>query len=327
VLGLVIAAIFAAAMSSIDSTLNALSGATVVDIYRRWLRPAASEAHAALRMGKLMTLFWGVVATAMALFFAGGGSVIEQINRFGSFFYGSLLGIFALALFVPRAGGRAGALGLLGGMATVLCVHFTLAGRVPLVQRGRLLRRARRGARGDRDRTPRAASVDTRAVAGGLTRARPREATFAAGEELEEPPARVARPAPCLAEQALHARPQVARPAVDGVVAALEVGDAGARHLAAPQADQVEAVDLVAFGGDRVRRHVVRDRGVAADHRAGPDAHELVHAGAAADERAVADVHVAGQHDVVGERHQVLPTCSRGRRGCWPSACSLRRAT
>lgn len=124
VLGLVIAAIFAAAMSSIDSTLNALSAASVVDLYRRWLQPGASE-QKAVRVGKLLTLAWGGVATAMALFFAGGGSVIEQINRFGSFFYGSLLGIFALALFVPGARGRAGAAGLLGGMASVLAVHFT----------------------------------------------------------------------------------------------------------------------------------------------------------------------------------------------------------
>lgn len=125
VLGLIIAAIFAAAMSSIDSVLNALSGATVVDLYRRWLRPHSSEAHAVL-VGKAMTLLWGVVATAMALFFAGGGSVVEQINKFGSFFYGSLLGVFALALFVPRAGARSGALGLCGGMAAVLAVHWTL---------------------------------------------------------------------------------------------------------------------------------------------------------------------------------------------------------
>jgi SSS family transporter len=125
VLGLIIAAIFAAAMSSIDSVLNALSGATIVDIYRRWLHPHCSEAHA-VRAGKVMTLVWGVVATTMALFFAGGGSVIEQINKFGSFFYGSLLGIFALALFVPRAGAKAGAFGLCGGMSTVLVVHWTL---------------------------------------------------------------------------------------------------------------------------------------------------------------------------------------------------------
>ncbi|MCB9886975.1 MAG: hypothetical protein H6838_15895 [Planctomycetes bacterium] len=121
-LGLIIAAIFAAAMSSIDSVLNALSGATVVDIYKRWLRPDCSEREA-LRVGRGLTLFWGAVATYMALSFAGGGSIVEQINKIGSFFYGSLLGIFALALFVPRAGALAGALGLIGGMASVLVVH------------------------------------------------------------------------------------------------------------------------------------------------------------------------------------------------------------
>lgn len=124
-LGLIIAAIFAAAMSSIDSVLNALSGATIVDLYRRWLRPACSEREA-LRAGKLVTLFWGVVATFMALFFAGGGSIIEEINKVGSWFYGSLLGIFVMALFFRRAGDLAGALGLCGGMAAVVLVHNTV---------------------------------------------------------------------------------------------------------------------------------------------------------------------------------------------------------
>jgi SSS family transporter len=125
VLGLLIAAIFAAAMSSIDSVLNALSGATVVDVYRRWLRPRCSEQEA-LRVGKYLTLFWGVLATAMALSFDGIGSVVERINQIGSFFYGSLLGIFALALFVPRAGGVAGVVGLGAGMVSVLVVERTL---------------------------------------------------------------------------------------------------------------------------------------------------------------------------------------------------------
>jgi SSS family solute:Na+ symporter len=125
ILGLVIAAIFAAAMSSIDSTLNALSSATVVDFYRRWLRPRSSQQHA-VRVGRWLTLFWGVVATGTALFLEGGGSVIEQINKIGSFFYGSLLGVFALALMVRRAGGVAGCVGLLSGMVAVLAVHWTL---------------------------------------------------------------------------------------------------------------------------------------------------------------------------------------------------------
>lgn len=125
VLGLVIAAIFAAAMSSIDSVLNALSASSVVDIYRRWLRPHAPEADA-VRAGKLFTLLWGALATWLAISFGGGGSVIEKINEYGSYFYGSLLGIFALALLVPRAGARAGCVGLLCGMGSVLLVDCTL---------------------------------------------------------------------------------------------------------------------------------------------------------------------------------------------------------
>ena len=125
VLGLVIAAIFAAAMSSIDSVLNALSAATIVDYYRRWLRPACSDRHA-LRAGRIVTLFWGVIATLTALFLGGGGSVIEMINRVGSFFYGSLLGVFALALFVRRAGEAAATAGILSGMLSVLVVWLTI---------------------------------------------------------------------------------------------------------------------------------------------------------------------------------------------------------
>ncbi len=124
-LGLIIAAIFAAAMSSIDSVLNALSGATIIDIYRRWLRPDCDDAHA-VRAGKVVTVFWGVVATITALYFDGVGSIIEVINRVGSWFYGSLLGIFVMALFMRRAGDLAGALGLLGGMGAVLLVHMTV---------------------------------------------------------------------------------------------------------------------------------------------------------------------------------------------------------
>lgn len=124
-LGLIIAAIFAAAMSSIDSVLNSLSGATVVDIYRRWIRPDCSDDQA-LRVGKFITLLWGIVATFTALFFAGGGSIIEMINKVGSWFYGSLLGIFVMALFMRRAGDLAGALGLVGGMTAVVLVHNTV---------------------------------------------------------------------------------------------------------------------------------------------------------------------------------------------------------
>lgn len=124
-LGLIVAAIFAAAMSSSDSALNSLTAASVVDFYKRWVRPEATEAQA-LRVSRFMTVFWGAVATGAALWLGGGGSVIELINKVGSFFYGTLLGVFVLAVFFKRAGPRAAFFGMIGGMAAVLVVHNTL---------------------------------------------------------------------------------------------------------------------------------------------------------------------------------------------------------
>ena len=125
-LGLMMAAIFAAMMSSADSALNSLTSSSIVDIYKRWLRPHATQAQSLLA-SRLMTLFWGLSATGAALMFQGSGSVIEVVNRVGSFFYGSLLGVFVLGLLVPRAGPLSGFLGLLGGMTAVLVTWQTLS--------------------------------------------------------------------------------------------------------------------------------------------------------------------------------------------------------
>jgi Na+/proline symporter len=121
--GLIIAAIFAAAMSSIAAELNSLATSSVIDIYRRLLKPEASDAHY-LTVSKLLTGFWGVVACFVAVYAAGLGSLIEVVNRFGSFFYGSLLGVFVLALGFKRATGTGAFVGLLGGMAVVMAVAF-----------------------------------------------------------------------------------------------------------------------------------------------------------------------------------------------------------
>jgi solute:Na+ symporter, SSS family len=117
--GLVIAAIFAAAMSSIAGELNALATTTVIDIYRRHVRPVETDAHY-LRVSKAATLFWGLFACVVATFAAGLGSLIEVVNRFGSFFYGSLLGVFVLALAFKRSTGTGAFVGLLAGMAAVM---------------------------------------------------------------------------------------------------------------------------------------------------------------------------------------------------------------
>ena len=122
--GLIIAAIFAAAMSSIAAELNSLSTATVIDFYRRLWRTDASDAHY-LRVSKLVTGFWGLVACVVAIYAASLGPLIDVVNQFGSFFYGSLLGVFVLAIGVRRATARGAFWGLLAGMAAVATVNFT----------------------------------------------------------------------------------------------------------------------------------------------------------------------------------------------------------
>ena len=120
--GLFLAAVLAAAMSSIAAELNSLSTATVIDFYRRWIRPEGSDAHF-LAVSKLATGFWGLFACFIATFAATLGSLIEVVNRFGSFFYGSILGVFLLAM-IPAARGWGAFLGLFAGMATVAAVTF-----------------------------------------------------------------------------------------------------------------------------------------------------------------------------------------------------------
>ena len=120
--GLLIAAIFAAAMSSISSELNALSTSTIIDFYRRHYRKTASDAHY-LSVSKLATGFWGVFASVTALYATNMGSLIEVVNRFGSFFYGSLLGVFILAVGVRRATAAGAFWGLAGGLIAVVMVE------------------------------------------------------------------------------------------------------------------------------------------------------------------------------------------------------------
>ncbi len=120
--GIFIAAIIAAAMSSISSELNSLSTTSIIDFYRRWFRPGAGDAHY-LMVSKWATAFWGVFACTVAVYAVSLGSLIEVVNRFGSFFYGSILGVFLLAM-VPRARGRGALLGLIAGMAVVGLVEW-----------------------------------------------------------------------------------------------------------------------------------------------------------------------------------------------------------
>ncbi|HEY1307380.1 MAG TPA: sodium:solute symporter [Vicinamibacterales bacterium] len=118
VAGLLIAAIIAAAMSASSGELTALTAATIIDFYRRFVRKEGDDAHF-LKVSRFATLFWGLLASVVAVWAAELGSFIEVVNRFGSFFYGSILGVFILAIGFPRASSNGAFIGLIAGMASV----------------------------------------------------------------------------------------------------------------------------------------------------------------------------------------------------------------
>jgi SSS family transporter len=123
--GLMIAAIFAAAMSASGGELNALATASVIDFYRRHFVTSGSERHYILA-SKVATIFWGLFACVVATYAANQGSLIEVVNRYGSFVYGSLLGVFILAILTKRANATGAMWGLVAGMISVVTVAWEL---------------------------------------------------------------------------------------------------------------------------------------------------------------------------------------------------------
>jgi SSS family solute:Na+ symporter len=127
--GLVIAVIFAAAMSTLSGEFNSLATATMVDFYKRFVSASGSDARELL-ISRILTACWGGFACLVALRAGQLGSAIEVVNRFGSYFYGSILGVFLLAVLTPRAAARGAFYGLMLGMAAVFgvsrytAIHF-----------------------------------------------------------------------------------------------------------------------------------------------------------------------------------------------------------
>jgi len=99
--GLLLAVILCAALSSTASELTALGGTTVVDFYKRSFRPDATDAHT-VRAAKLFTAGWGVLAVAFAALASLVDNLIQAVNILGSLFYGTILGLFLVALFTKR---------------------------------------------------------------------------------------------------------------------------------------------------------------------------------------------------------------------------------
>ena len=102
IIGLLLAVIFAAAMSSTASELNALSATTLIDLYKRH-KPNLTQIHY-VNMAKVFTLLWGIIAIIFALSGNLFENLIQLVNIIGSIFYGTILGIFLIAIFVKKIG-------------------------------------------------------------------------------------------------------------------------------------------------------------------------------------------------------------------------------
>ena len=106
IVGLLLAVIFSAAMSSKSSELNALATSSVIDFYRRLFRPNETDTHY-MNVSKFFTAAWGMVALGFALFAQLFENLIEAVNIVGSLFYGTILGVFMVAFFFKRIGANA----------------------------------------------------------------------------------------------------------------------------------------------------------------------------------------------------------------------------
>ena len=104
-IGLLLAVILSAAMSSTASELNALAATTVVDLYKR-NREKQSEKHY-VNVSKFFTLFWGLIAILFASFGSLVENLIQLVNIIGSIFYGTILGVFVAAIFIEKIKGQA----------------------------------------------------------------------------------------------------------------------------------------------------------------------------------------------------------------------------
>ncbi|MFH1478018.1 MAG: sodium:solute symporter [Verrucomicrobiota bacterium] len=128
VIGLIMVAMFAAAMSSLDSTLNSLSALTIRDVVERF-RTAPFSEREMIRWGRLITVGWGILCMGFS-FYVGNisTSIIETINKIGSLVNGPILATFLLATLTRRANDPGVIAGIVAGFAANLMTWFFLPG-------------------------------------------------------------------------------------------------------------------------------------------------------------------------------------------------------
>ncbi len=125
VIGLLVAAFFAATFSSKAAELNALAASTTVDIYRHLIRRDATDARC-VAASKWFTAVWGLLAIGFALCAHLAENLIQAVNILGSIFYGVMLGLFVVAFFIRHVGGTAVFWGALAAQALVFVLFYYL---------------------------------------------------------------------------------------------------------------------------------------------------------------------------------------------------------
>jgi len=117
VIGLVIVALFSAAMSSLDSTINSLSAATIKDLYEPFIEKGEIPAEKQLVLSRFFTVFWGALIVCFS-FFVGdiSNSVIESVNKVGSLANGPILAMFLLGILTRYANEKGAVTGLIAGL-------------------------------------------------------------------------------------------------------------------------------------------------------------------------------------------------------------------
>lgn len=118
-IGLLIAVIFSAAMSSTSSEVNALASTTTIDFYKTVVNKNATDRQY-LNVSKLLTVAWGILAILFAFLAHQSENLIEMVNILGSLFYGTILGIFLVAFFVPFVKGNAVFIAAITSQLTVI---------------------------------------------------------------------------------------------------------------------------------------------------------------------------------------------------------------
>lgn len=132
--GLIIALIFSAAMSSTSGELNALATTTSVDFYKRLIRPNCTEKEQ-LRVSKGLTIFWGILAVGFALSAQLFDNLIEMVNVLGSLFYGTILGLFVVAFFLKWVQSSAVLISAIIAELFVLGIHFAQVYKLEFIQK------------------------------------------------------------------------------------------------------------------------------------------------------------------------------------------------